>query len=109
MTITIDAMRHYLTYEEFYEYVLRERVGDPEFSLMCEHENGGDDVIRFRDDWFQCRIILYTIPCTLDVGIIQEDSQDGWENTMREVWEDITEMCGWKPYIDVELKKNNLF
>lgn len=102
-------MKHYLSYEEFEEFVLREHVGDPEFTLPCENDHGENDAIRFRDDFFIYRIILYTLPNCLDIGIIQEDIDNGWEDNIKDVWYDITQTCGWKPYFLVESENKNLF
>ena len=103
-------MKHYLSYEEFEEFVLREREGAARhFILDCEDVEGFRRTIVFRDDWFQCRIILYTYPQTLDVGIIQEDIDNGWDEAIRDVWYDITQTCGWKPYFLVESENKNLF
>lgn len=109
MTFIIDAMRHYLNYEEFKEFVLRERVGEDEFSLFCEDNYGDTEVIRFRDYFFIYRIILYTLPNCLDIGIIQEDIDNGWDEAIRDVLYDITQTCGWKPYFLVESENKNLF
>ena len=100
-------MKHYLTFEEFEEFVLREREGAARhFVLDCEDDEGYRHTIVFRDDWFQCRIILYTLPNTLDIGIIQEDIDNGWEENIKDVWCDITQTCGWRPYF---LENKNLF
>ena len=40
-----------------------------------------------------------TYPKTLDAGMIQEDSDNGWEESINEVWFDITETCNLKPFI----------
>lgn len=103
-------MRHYLTEKEFADFVLRERLGCCyEFTLLCEDNCGEVQTMRFRDDWFVWRIILYTYPNSSDIGVIQEDIDNGWDDAVHDVWVDITVTCEWRPFFEIEDRPNNLF
>ena len=71
--------------------------------MKCECD-GEDRTVIFKkhlyevEDGSKYPCILYNLPMTLDVGVIQEDLDDGWKNNIHEVWLDITEQCGFKPY-----------
>lgn len=91
-------MKHYITFEEFSK-MIQGLYG--ETALKCETADGTVEHIRFRSVYFFYRVILYTYPFTNDVGLIQEDEEEGWEKPVREVWYDITEQCGWRPFVSV--------
>ena len=43
---------------------------------------------------FRYKVILYTYPKTwADVGMIQEDIDNGWDEAIHDVWVDITQTC----------------
>lgn len=71
--------------------------------MKCECD-GEERVVVFEKHLYEVEdgqkypCIIYNQPMTLDVGVIQEDIDDGWENSIHEVWNDITEMCGFRPF-----------
>lgn len=100
-------MRHYLTEQEFKEFLLKERRDGQRFEIAAEDDHGDTSTITFIEKFFFSRIFLYTLPLCFDVGVIQEDIDDGWDTPIHDVWLDITSTCGWKPFITV--KDNNVF
>ena len=102
-------MKHFLTEQEFKEFILKPRTNGAEFNLACQDTLGDTECITFRAEWFICRCFLYSIPQTLDVGLIQEDIDNGWDEAIHDVWIDITSTCGWKPFFKVKDSGNNLF
>lgn len=95
------AMRHYLTEQEFAQTLLHiTQFTDGEIDIDCETDDGKVEHIRFRATCFFFPIILYSLPFTNDIGLIQEDDE-GWDQPLHEVWMDITDQCGWRPFINV--------
>lgn len=92
-------MKHYLTEQEFTQKLQNIPYGEINFD--CETDDGSIEHIRFRVDYFFFRIILYSYPFTNDIGLIQEDEEDGWSQPLHEVWMDITDQCGWRPFVNV--------
>ena len=102
-------MRHYLTSDEFKEIVLRERPFlVSEFELDCEDIDGNTTYIRFREEQFFGRIILYTSVFMEGVGILQDDAM-GWDTNIQILWEALTENYEMRPFIVVEDSDKNLF
>ena len=91
-------MKHYLTEEEFSQKLLN-LYG--EISIDCDTDDATVEHVRFRAVHFFNRVILYTYPFTNDIGLIQEDEEDGWTLPLHEVWMDITDQCGWRPFVNV--------
>jgi len=87
-------MKHFITEQEFKSILMHLREG--EVSIMCETD-AEDEEIRFRAVKFFYKVILYSYPFTNDIGLIQED-EEGWDAPLHEVWYDITEQCGFKPF-----------
>ena len=90
-------MKHYLTEQEFKDRLLR--LNDGEIDICCESDNGTEH-IRFRATTFFYKVILYSYPFTNDIGLIQEN-EEGWDEPLHEVWYDITEQCGYKPFYEL--------
>lgn len=93
-------MRHYLTEQEFYGILTDLENG--EVNIDCETSDGRIEHLRFRALVFFYKVILYSFPMTRDIGLIQEDADepDGWNGPAHEVWQDMTDVCGWKPFIE---------
>lgn len=70
-----------------------------ETTLECEADDGSVSYVHFRSVYFFQPVILYTYPYTDNIGIIQEDNEEEWSLPIHEVWMDITDQCGWRPFI----------
>lgn len=95
-------MKCYITEEQFTGTLLTLEA-NRKWRMKCESDGGKRTIIFEKHlyeiehgDKYPC--ILYNLPMTLDVGVIQEDMDDGWENNIHEVWLDITEQCGFRPF-----------
>lgn len=110
MTIIFDAMKHYLTKEEFKKFLLDEHTAwDGRFTLDCEDSVGDTTVIQLREVSFFGRNFLYTHWAFQGVGIIQEAPYGGYDADIDAFWTDITEGFEWKPFINVDVSGKNLF
>ena len=104
-------MRHYINYEEFYDKLVNHLPVDETWRLKCEDNDDPDDdnciyTLVFTkhkyeaENGFMYDFIVYSYPKTLDAGLIQEDTDTGWENPILDVLYDIIEMCNLKPFIE---------
>lgn len=95
-------MKCYITEEQFTGTLVTLKA-NRKWRMKCECD-GEERTIIFEKHLYEVEngqkypCILYNLPMTLDVGVIQEDMDDGWENNIHEVWLDITEQCGFRPY-----------
>ena len=92
-----------ITLEKFTEKIINLK-DEESFVMKCKDSGGGVQNI-----WFEKRMykafgngsffyVVYSYPFTPDAGFIQEDSETGWEDNIREVWNDITDSCGLIPF-----------
>lgn len=104
-------MRHYINYDEFYDKLVNHLPVDETWRLKCEDNDNPDDddyiyTLVFAKHQYEAEngimydFIVYSYPKTLDAGLIQEDIDYGWRNGIIQVWDDITEMCNLKPFIE---------
>lgn len=104
-------MRHYITYQEFYDKLVNHLPVDETWRLKCEDNDDPDDdnciyTLVFTKHEYEAEngqmypFIVYSYPKTLDAGLIQEDTDTGWRNPIIDVWYDIIEMCNLKPFIE---------
>ena len=110
MTIIFDAMKHYLTKEEFKKFLLDDHSAScGSFSLLCEDTAGDTTRIELLEISFFGRNFLYTHWAFQGVGIIQEAPYGGYDADIDVFWADITEGFEWKPFINVDVSGKNLF
>lgn len=102
-------MRHYINYGEFYDKLVNHLPVDEIWRLKCEDADYPDDdcvTLVFAkhkyeaENGFMYDFIVYSYPKTLDAGLIQEDIDNGWYENINDVWNDITETCNLKPFIE---------
>ena len=99
LTPKTKIMKHYLTEQEFKETLLKMEIPNSEISIAGEYENGEITHIRFRCVFFFYKIYLYTYPMTNDIGMIQEDIDNGWDETIHNVFSDF-EDCGIRLFFE---------
>lgn len=89
-------MRHHITEEEFKSMLLNLKEGE-RLCIKYVDNCGNEDALEFLSLFpFRYEIILYTYPQTsADVGMIQEDIDNGWDEAIHDVWTDITDTCGY--------------
>lgn len=100
-------MKRYLTYDEFYNRLVKLPDNENVWRLKCESkQDDGDYVLTFSKHRYEAEdgqtypFIVYSYPRTLDAGLIQQDIDYGWETGINDVWNDITETNELKPYED---------
>lgn len=104
-------MRHYINHDEFYDKLVNHLPADETWRLKCEdNDNPKDDDMNYTivfakhqyeaENGFMYDFIVYSYSFTLDAGLIQEDIENGWHENMIDVWNDITETCNLKPFIE---------
>lgn len=101
-------MRHFLNFEEFKDFILKERPSPTEFGLDCEDVEGNTTYILFRKQSFFGTIILYTAVFMEGVGMLQDDAR-GWYDNILNLWETITDTYEMAPYFVEEAHGKNLF
>lgn len=106
----MSEVRHYLSYEEFYNKLVHRLPVGETWRLKCENNDHPEDdycllTLVFAKHKYEAEngimydFIVYSYPKTLDAGLIQEDVDNGWEENISNVWFDITEICNLKPFI----------
>lgn len=104
-------MRHYINYDEFYDKLVNHLPVDETWRLKCEDKYFPEDenigyTIVFAKHQYEAEngsmydFIVYSYLMTLDAGFIQEDIDNGWDENISDVWNDITEICNLKPFIE---------
>jgi hypothetical protein len=94
-------MKHYLTETEFKEILLKMEIPNSEISFGTEDEFGHNTDIypRFRMvNFLGLRVFLYNYPSTPDVGLLQEDSETGWDEPIHDVYQDFID-CGYRLFV----------
>lgn len=101
-------MRHYLIFEEFKDFILKDRPTPTDFKVDCKDMEGNTTEIRFRKESFLGTIILYTAMFMEGVGILQDDAI-GWYDNIVNLWETITDTYEMAPFLVEETHGRNMF
>lgn len=91
-------MKYYITEQEFREKLLNAELPSEEVIFFYDFDGVSNilfNVVYYKDS----RVFLYNYPETLDVAILQEDEDGGWEKSIHDVWEDISSL-GYKLYVE---------
>ena len=100
-------MKHYLTYDEFYNKIVNLPNDETIWRLNVESDDNDDYTLSFSKHLYEAEdgnmypFVVYSYPKTIDAGIIQEHLDEGWNPDILAVWTDITEQLGLKPYEEV--------
>lgn len=89
-------MKHFISEEEFKSMLLNIEEGHKLAIKYVDNDGDLGALIFYCIVPFRYKVILYTYPQTwADVGMIQEDIDNGWDEAIHDVWTDITDTCGY--------------
>ena len=90
-------MKQYLSEQEFTNIVMNmtEKV-----TISLETEEGQKDAINFQEVDFGGGIILYNLPISTEIGILQDNIFGDIEENIRELYNTLEEYL-YQPYIEI--------
>ena len=103
-------MKYYLSLEEFRDKIINLPDDESLWRMKCENEEGRIYTLTFSKHRFEAEdgntypFVVYSFPMTLDAGIINERIDEGWDEDIEEVWNDIVSSCGFKPFVSKRME-----
>ncbi len=94
--------RYNVIFEEFYHRLITLDIGES-WRMKCIDNFGGTCEFVFTRHAYEAvdgniySCIIYSLPIYLDAGIISQVGE-GWEKLLFTIWDNITKVCGYKPY-----------
>ena len=102
-------MKHFISEEEFKSMLLNIKEGHKLAIKYVDSDGDLGALIFYCIVPFRYKVILYTYPQTsADVGMIQEDIDNGWDEAIHDVWTDITDTCGYRLFTEDKYTKGRL-
>jgi len=99
-------MKHYLTFEEFRDRIIRLPDDESVWRMKCESCDGISYSLSFSkhlfedDDGAMHPFVVYSFPMTSECGLIQQHGDGEWDDDITGVWQDIVSACDMTPYVE---------
>lgn len=100
-------MKHYITFDEFRNKIINLPDDDSIWRIKCYDADGEGRTLTFSKHRFEAEdgntypFVVFSIPMTLDAGLINEREDTGWDEDIQCVWDDIVSSCGFTPFEDI--------
>ena len=95
-----------IKFEKFKEKIINLPEDESIWKMKCKNDMGIIYTLSFSKHTFEAEngghypFVVYSYPMTLDAGFIQQDIDNGWDENIKAVWDDITETCELIPFED---------